>query len=233
MSHKGLTIPDNTPLHETNIQDEGVLVLMEQGGGREKSVEAAAAAAAAAATAAAAAASPESRKKKGSRRSKSKKTKTKSKSDDTDSDDTDSDSSSSPSDSAALKKTQAELLEITALLQAEIKKGLAREEEMKAEMERRVKGIEENIRHEVRQELNLQGAASKAEVGSVRVPVAKVSQAGDLESDDDCEEVLTRSEISKRMAEAEARARKIEEEMQEERTKQQALVKQSLEETGG
>lgn len=123
---------------------------------------------------------------------------------------------------AAAMASQAELSKATALLQEEIVKGEARENAMKEEMERRVKVLEESIRNEVKQEVMLQ---QKTEVGAgggsgagapqssgqgASAPPPKMSSAGDLESDDEEEEILTRTEIAARMKESEIKAKESE-----------------------
>ncbi|GMH97423.1 hypothetical protein TrVE_jg3227 [Triparma verrucosa] len=122
---------------------------------------------------------------------------------------------------AAAIASQAELSKATQLLQEEIAKGQAREMTMKEEMERRVKALEESIRNEVKQEVMLQqktelgsgGGAGGAGLaaGAGQVPMPKMSSAGDLESDDEEEEILTRTEIAARMKESEIRAKESEE----------------------
>jgi hypothetical protein len=119
-------------------------------------------------------------------------------------------------------ESQSQLQSAAELLREEIRKGQEREVQMKEEMERRVKMLEETIRHEVKQELQLQEKSSavamhhqqQAQGSGAPAPVpVKMSNAGELESDDEEEEVLTRTEIAARMGEAEQKARRLEAEL--------------------
>ena len=122
-------------------------------------------------------------------------------------------------------ESQAQLASAAEMLKEEIKKGQEREALMREEMERRVKMMEESIRHEVKQELQLQEKSNPMSAattpnnttltgGGALAPI-KMSNAGDLESDDEEEEVLTRTEIAARMGEAELKAKRLEAELRE------------------
>ena len=81
--------------------------------------------------------------------------------------------------------------------------------------------LEETIRREVKQEMSLQmNDTSSTSVGNSSAyenrkngGVAIASNAGDLESDDEGETVLTRTEIARRMNDAETQMKKMEDDM--------------------
>ena len=118
-------------------------------------------------------------------------------------------------------QSQEELSKATALLQNEIARGVEREKLMREEMEKRVNKLEETIRREVKQEMSLQmNDTSSTSVGNSSAyenrkngGVAIASNAGDLESDDEGETVLTRTEIARRMNDAETQMKKMEDDM--------------------
>jgi len=134
----------------------------------------------------------------------------------------------------ATAASQSELASASKMLEEEVRKGKEREERMKEEMERRVQLLEETIRHEVKQEVTLReksagvGRATpvtQQQGGSGPVaPPVKVSGAGELESDDEEEEVLTRTEIAARMRESEDRAGRMEKEFVEFRKSTESIM---------